>query len=537
MSTAAIALPAARPRTEINPWIVAAAVVVPTFMEVLDTTIANVALRYIAGGLSAAVVDSEWVITSYLAANAVILPISGWISARMGRRNYFMLSIAVFTLASALCGFATSLPQLILFRVIQGLAGGGLQPSSQAILLDAFPPEKQGGAMTVFGLAALVGPVVGPTLGGYLTDNYNWRWIFYINVPVGLFAIAACYLTVRDPDYLQEQRTDLLNKPLNFDYIGFGLLALGMSCWETMLSKGQQWDWFGDPFWRVQTLVALIIFCFGMLVVRELRIKNPVVNFRPLAERNFLMSSIIIFCTYGVLYAASTSLPALLQSLFGYDAYHSGLVMSPAGLFAICVLIIGGIMLRAGTDARKLIFVGLIIVGIANYWMSVMNLQISPLQAAGPRIVMIVGLSLTFAPLNVAAYMYMPRELRAAAVGLFSLLRNEGGSVGVSIAQTIQERREQFHILRLNERLDLFNHNVTTLAKGLQQYFFLGNGDLAWSNKMTWQSLANLRDKQASSLAYFDVFWVAGMVAFCLVVLVFFMKRSVAEKGAHVAAD
>ncbi|HZZ30231.1 MAG TPA: DHA2 family efflux MFS transporter permease subunit [Pirellulales bacterium] len=536
MSTAALSLPAT-PQRAVNPWLVAGAVVIPTFMEVLDTTIANVALRYIAGGLSAAVVDSEWVITSYLAANAVILPISGWISARMGRRNYFMLSITVFTIASMLCGLATSLPELILFRVIQGLAGGGLQPSSQAILIDSFPPERQGGAMTVFGLAALVGPVVGPTLGGYLTDNYNWRWIFYINVPVGLLALGACAATVRDPEYLRQQRSELLKKPLNFDYIGFGLLALGMSCWETFLSKGQQWDWLGDPFWRVQTLLALIIFCFGFFIFREQRIKNPVVNFRPLKERNFLMSCIIIFCAYGVLYAASISLPGLLQSLFNYDAYHSGLVMSPAGLFAIWVLLIGGVLLRFGADARYLIVIGLIVVGAADLWMSYMNLQISPWQVAGPRIVMVMGLSLIFAPLNVAAYMYMPRELRAAAVGLFSLLRNEGGSVGTSIAQTLQERREQFHLLRLNEQLDLFNQNVRTFASGMQNYFFQHTGDAPLSREMTWQALANIRQQQASSLAFFDVFWVAAVVAFALVLLVPLMKRSVAEKGAHVAAD
>jgi MFS transporter, DHA2 family, multidrug resistance protein len=496
-----------------------------------------VALRYIAGGLSAAVVDSEWVITSYLAANAIILPISGWISARLGRRNYFMLSIAIFTVSSMLCGLATSLPELILFRVLQGLAGGGLQPSSQAILLDAFPPEKQGGAMTVFGLAALVGPVVGPTLGGYLTDNYNWRWIFYINVPVGLIAIAACAATVTDPDYLKQQRSELLKKPLNFDYIGLGLLAVALSCWETILSKGQQWDWFGDPFWRVQTLAGLIVFCFGLLIFRELRIKDPVVNFRPLKERNFTMSCIIIFCAYGVLYAASISLPGLLQSLFNYDAYHSGLVMSPAGLFAVWVLLIGGVLLRLGADARWLIFFGLIVVGAANIWMSYMNLEISPFQVAGPRIAMVMGLSLLFAPLNVAAYMYMPRELRAAAVGLFSLLRNEGGSVGTSIAQTMQERREQFHLLRLNEQLDLFNHNLTTFAQGMQSYFFQHTGDHVAAREMTWQALSNLREQQASSLAFFDVFWLAGVVALCLVPLVFLMKRSVAEKGAHVAAD
>src|SRR5438067_859393 len=246
-------------RPRINPWIVAIAVVIPTFMEVLDTTIANVALRYIAGGLSASGVDSEWVITSYLAANATILPISGWISARLGRRNYFLLSIAVFTIASALCGMATSLEQLILFRVLQGLAGGGLQPSSQAVLLDSFPPEKQGAAMTMFGVAALLAPIVGPTLGGYLTVNYDWRWIFYINIPVGGLGFLACYLLVDDPDYLKSERAELLRRPLNFDYIGLGLLTLILSSWEVMLSKGQEWDWYNDRSWRVQTLFGLFV--------------------------------------------------------------------------------------------------------------------------------------------------------------------------------------------------------------------------------------------------------------------------------------
>src|SRR5271154_3967256 len=267
-------------------------------MEVLDTTIAVVALRYIAGGLSATVDDGEWVLTSYLAANAVILPITGWLSAHLGRRNYFLLSIAIFTLASALCGTATSLTQLIVFRVVQGLAGGGLQPSSQGVLLDAFPVEKQGIAMTLFGLAALLAPVVGPTLGGWITDSYSWRWVFYINVPVGLLAYGACYALLRDPDYLVKERKELRRQPFHFDSIGLSLLVIVMVSWEVMLSKGQEWDWLSDPFWRVQTLA--IFFAVGLvaLIFWELRHRNPVVNFRVLSERNFAACCIMTFCAY-----------------------------------------------------------------------------------------------------------------------------------------------------------------------------------------------------------------------------------------------
>jgi DHA2 family multidrug resistance protein len=536
MSSVALA-PAAVGRRAISPWVIAVAVVIPTFMEVLDTTIANVALRYIAGGLSAAVIDAEWVLTSYLAANATILPISGWISARLGRRNYFLLSIAVFTIASGLCGMATSLGQIILFRVIQGLAGGGLQPSSQGVLLDAFPPEKQGAAQTMFGVAALLAPVVGPTLGGYLTVQYEWRWIFYINIPVGALALLVCYFVVDDPDYLKKERAELLRRPLNFDYIGLGLLALVMSSWEIMLSKGQEWDWLGDPFWRVQVLLVLFVLGLGLLIFREMRIASPVVNFRPLAERNFAVSCVIIFCAFAVLYGASTSLPGLLQSLFGYDAYVSGLVQSPSGLGAVLILLVVGALLGRGADARWLIAGGLLVMAAGCYWMALMNLYISPWQVIWPRVVMIAGLSMIFAPLNVAAFKYTPRHLRGAAVGLFALLRNEGGSVGTSMAQTIQERREQFHLARVGEFLDPFNPAVNSFGEQARAAFFQQTGDAAGSQQMAVQALDNLRQQQAASLAYFDVFWLCAVLGVALVFLVLLMKRSVAEKGAHLAAE
>ena len=413
-----------------SPWLVAAIVVVPTFMEVLDTTIAVVALRYIAGGLSATVNDGEWVLTSYLAANAIILPITGWLSAHLGRRNYFLLSIALFTLSSALCGLAGSLNQLILVRVIQGLAGGGLQPCSQGILLDAFPREKQGVAMALFGLAALIAPVIGPTLGGWLTDQYNWRWVFLINVPIGLLALGACYAKLRDPEYLLVQRSELRQRPFRFDSIGLSILVIVMTSWEVMLSKGQEWDWLGDPFWRVQTLG--ICFTVGLvgLVAWELRHPSPVVNFRPLRERNFAVCCIIIFCAYAALYGSSTSLPGLLQSLFGYDALSAGLVMSPGGIFAVVAMPVVGLTLGRGTDARWLIAAGLLAMAGGSYWMSQMNLDISPGEVVWPRVVLVAGLAICFAPANVAAYLYTPPALRGAAVGILSLCATRAAASG-----------------------------------------------------------------------------------------------------------
>jgi DHA2 family multidrug resistance protein len=520
-----------------NPWLVAAVVVVPTFMEVLDTTIAVVALRYIAGGLSATVDDGEWVLTSYLAANAIILPISGWLSAHLGRRNYFLLSIAVFTLASGLCGMAGSLGQLILFRVIQGLAGGGLQPSSQAVLLDAFPVEKQGVAMTLFGLAALIAPVVGPTLGGWLTDSYSWRWVFLINVPVGLLAFVGCFALLRDAPYLAAQRLALKKKPFHFDSIGLSLLVIVMVSWEVMLSKGQEWDWLGDPFWRIQTLAAFFVVGLIILVFWELRNRNPVVNFRPLRERNFAGCCIIIFCAYLALYGASTSLPGLLQSLFGYDALRAGLVMSPAGVFAVLAMPVVGRLLGRRTDARWLIVAGLLVMTAGNYWMSQLNLDVSPGQLIWPRVLVVLGLSVCFAPLNVAAYLYTPLELRAAAVGLLSLLRNEGGSVGTSVAQTFQERREQFHGLRLGEYLDPFNAAAHSFLAHAQAFFSRQIADPVAARQLALQELENLRQQQASSLAYFDCFWMFAVLTFVLVFVALFMKRSVAEKGARLSSE
>jgi DHA2 family multidrug resistance protein len=304
-----------------------------------------------------------------------------------------------------------------------------------------------------------------------------------------------------------------------------------------LLSKGQEWDWFGDPVWRVQILTVTFVVSLFALVVRETGIENPLINFGTLRERNFRMCCIIIFCAFGVLYANTTTLPAMLQSLFGYDATTSGLVLSPAGIFAVIGLFIVGGLLTRGLDARYLMAAGLATLALGNFWMSRLNLEISPWQVVWPRVVLIAGLSMIFAPLNVAAFLYMPTQLRGAAVGLLALLRNEGGSVGTSVAKIILDRRQQFHTLRLNEGLDPLNPALHDSIQQGQNYFMQQTGDPVTARDMTLDSIHSLRDQQALALSYFDVFFVSAVVAACLIFLVFFMKRSVAEKGAHIAAE
>jgi len=526
----------AQPRT-INPWVIAVAVTIPTFMEVLDTSIANVAIQYIAGGLSAAAADSEWTITSYLAANAVVLPLSGWLMGRFGRKRYFIASLGGFTISSLLCGTARSLPELIFFRVLQGVCGGGLQPCTQGVLLDTFPREKQGQAMTVFGMVALIAPIIGPSLGGYITDNYSWRWIFFLNVPVGLVAIAAAWILLDDPEYLRVRRAQMRQSGARFDAIGLGLVVLGIASLEVFLSKGTEWDWFGDPFWRMQLLFAGIVLGLGGAIVWELRSPNPVVDLRPFGNRNFLSSGVVLFCAYGVLYGSVTSLPGLLESLLGYDATHAGLVMSPAGVFAILVMPIVGLLLTRGVDARWLIACGAVFLWAGCYWMSQLTLDVGPWDVVWPRVVQTLGLTMLFAPLNVAAYATLDPRLRPAAMGVFALLRNEGGSVGTSLATALRERRLQFHVQRLGEGLDPLNPSVRAYHDAVRDYLLTQFGDPVGADHGAWEMIENLRQQQALSLAYFDCFWAFGVAALCLVPLVLLMRPSRAAKGEHIGAE
>jgi MFS transporter, DHA2 family, multidrug resistance protein len=521
----------------VSPWLIAVAVTVPTFMEVLDCSITNVALGFMAGELSAAQNDSEWIITSYLSANAIVLPLSGWLSAYLGRRRYFLLSLAGFTVASLLCGLATNLQWLVAFRVLQGLAGGGLQPCTQGALLDAFPKEKHGAAMTAYAVAILIAPIVGPTLGGWITDSYSWRWLFFINVPIGLLALATCAAVLHDPPYLEAQREESRRHPHRFDFVGLGLIAIGLASLEVVLSKGQEWDWLGDPFFRVHWLVAGAVLGLSLAVWWELRVESPLVDLRPLADRNFAASAIILFCAYGVLFGFSTTLPRMLMGLFGYDALNAGLVMSPSGIIALMLLPVVGGLLGRGVDARWLVVAGALMIAAGCFWMSETNLFIGPGQVVWPRVVRGVGSSILFSPLNLVAYASLPPRLRGAATGLFALLRNEGGSVGTSMAKALCERREQFHLQRLGEWLDPLSPNVVDSLGEVRTRFLGLTGDPAQADSMAWQWASDLRDQQAMSMAYLDCFWACGVLALAIVPLVLLMKRSVAQRGAHTSAE
>jgi DHA2 family multidrug resistance protein len=342
---------------------------------------------------------------------------------------------------------------------------------------------------------------------------------------------------VEDPDYLKRERAERSRKPLNFDFIGLGALSVVMACWETMLSKGQEWDWLGDPFWRVQTLAALFVLGLGFLIFHELRTASPIIDFRCLRDRNLSIGCVIMFCAFAALYGASIALPGMLQTLFGYDAFRAGLVMSPSGASSLTAMVVVGVLMGRGMDARWSIAAGCLVMAAGNYWMALMNLQISPAQVVGPRMVLTLGLGLLFAPMSVAAYKYVPVHLRGAAVGLLSLLRTEGGSVGTSMATTIQERREQFHLSRLNDGLGLLNSHVTEYLGRARYLFLQQTGDPIRSPQLGLQTLDELRQQQAASLAYFDVFWLFAVVTLALVVLVPFMKRSVAEPGERIGGE
>jgi DHA2 family multidrug resistance protein len=438
------AIEVSRPEPRIfNPWIVALVVTMGTFMEVLDSSIANVALPHIAGSLSASQDESTWVLTSYLVANAIILPISGWISSVMGRKNFYLTAVILFTVFSACCGAAPTLATLVVFRVLQGLAGGGLQPSVQAILADAFPGQKRGMAMAVYTMAILCAPALGPTLGGWITDNYSWRWIFYINIPVGILCALFTRMLLRDPAHLVKKRAELKKKPLQIDGVGLGLISVGLAALEIVLDRGQELDWFGSTFITWASVIAVV--CLIAAVVWELRAKNPVVNLHLLKERNFLFCCVIVLAMYASLYAVTFLLPQFMQQLMGYDATRAGLALSPSGLMAMVEVPLVGWLLSRGTDARRLIACGIVTMTVALWWMSQANLDVAESNMIWPRVLQMMGLGMTTVPLSTIMFRFLPTTESSNAAGIYALTRNEGGSLGIALSSTFLQRSAQRH--------------------------------------------------------------------------------------------
>ena len=516
------AAPAAR---VFNPWIIALVVTMGTFMEVLDTSIANVALPHIAGSLSASQDESTWVLTSYLVANAIILPISGWISSVIGRKNFYLLSVTMFTVFSALCGLAPTLTLLVAFRVLQGLAGGGLQPSVQAILADAFPGNKRGMAMAVYTVAILCAPVLGPTLGGWITDNYSWRWIFYINIPVGIACAFFTRMVLVDPIALTAKRLAQKGKKLRIDGLGLGLIAIGLASLEVVLDKGQELDWFGSTFieWAAATAVIALIGA----IFWELHVKDPVVNLRLLKERNFLFCCVIVLGVYTALYASTFLLPQYLQLLMGYSATAAGLAVSPAGIATMVEVPIVGWLLGRGYDARRFIAAGIVTISLGTWWLSQANLDAGELTFIWPRVVQILGLGLVTVPLSTIMFRFLPADQSSNAAGIYALVRNEGGSIGIAIASTFLQRTAQTHQAYIGAHLSASN----PLAVRAAHTFAAAHGTIASSGSASNNAYAGLAmlyqqvQRQASLLAYMDQYRMFGYMLICLLPLVLLLKR------------
>jgi DHA2 family multidrug resistance protein len=514
----------ARPKADINPWLIAATVMLATFMEVLDTSVANVSLPHIAGNLSASVDEATWVLTSYLVANGIVLPMSGWFSILFGRKRFYMTCVVIFTVSSMACGLAPSLPLLVLFRILQGLGGGALQPISQAILVESFPREKQGMAQAVYGMGVVVAPVIGPTLGGWITDNYSWRWIFFINIPVGILSLVMTYMMVHDPPYLADRR----KKGVSIDGVGIGLLALGLASLELMLDEGQKEDWFSSRM----IVTAAVLGAFGLIsvVLWELRQKQPVVDFRMLKDRNFAIATGAMFLLGFVLYSSTALIPIFLQTLMGYNATLSGEVISPGGIAIIIMMPIVG-RLVSKVDPRWLVMSGLAVSAVGLFQMSHFDLDITFRNAMTARIVQSIGLAFLFIPINVTAFAFVPKEKTNYATGLVNLARNIGGSSGIALTTTMLFRRTQFHQQNMVSHMTLLDGNYQSALQALSQTLEQTGSNATQALGQAQATLYGMLQRQAMMRAFVDIFWLLGIVFLAVAPVVLLMKKVQPHKG------
>ncbi len=500
-----------------------------TFMEVLDTSVANVSLPHIAGDLSAGVDESTWVLTSYLVSNAIILPMGGWFSMLFGRKRFYMICVALFTASSMLCGLAPSLGLLIVARILQGIGGGALQPMAQAILVESFPREKHGMAMAAYGMGVVLAPVIGPTLGGWITDNYTWRWIFFINVPVGILSLVLTALLIFDPPYLVRKS---LGNGLKIDYFGLGLLATGLGALEVVLDEGQREDWFASKF--IITFAVIMVVCLIAVVPWELRHKHPVIDFRVLKERNYTLATISMLVLGFVLYGSTAVLPLMLQTLLGYTAMLSGMVMSPGGIaIIVCMPLVGYLVRRH--DPRWMIIFGVAVSAFGLLLMSRFNLQVDYGTAVRSRVVQSLGLAFLFVPITTVAVSRIPKEKTTYATGLFNLARNIGGSSGIAAVTTLLARRSQFHHQVLAAHLNPYNEAYRAAIER-SSWLLQANGSSAPDAQRQAAGLiyGNML-RQSSMLAFADAFWLMAVLFVAVIPLMLLVKRTAPTSGVPVA--
>jgi DHA2 family multidrug resistance protein len=513
------AVPPAPPRPAINPWIIAGTVMLATFMEVLDTSVANVSLKPIAGNLSSSMDEATWVLTSYLVANAIILPMGGWFSMLLGRKRFYMTCVGIFTVSSFLCGFAPTLGMLVFFRVLQGLGGGALQPMSQAILVESFPREKHGMAMAIYGMGVVVAPVIGPTLGGWITDNYSWRWIFYINIPVGILSLVLTSMLVHDPPYLVRRR---FSDGLRIDYMGFALLALGLGSLEVVMDEGQKNDWFASP--TIAVFAAVTVLSLLAVVIWELRQKNPIIDFHVLKDRNFTLATVSMLVLGFVLYASTALLPMLLQSLIGYTAMLSGMVLSPGGIATIVCLPLVGLLMRR-FQARWLVVAGVLISSLGLLRMSRFSLDLDYGTAVVARVVQSLGMPFLFVPISATAFAFIPRERTNYATGLFNLARNIGGSTGIATVTTLLARRSQFHQNVLVSHLTPYDSAWRNAVDGTARMVHEQGASMADATAQAHGILYGSVLRQSSMLAFDDAFAVMAVLFLTIAPLMLLMKK------------
>ena len=509
------------PQRTINPWLIAVAVMFATFMEVLDTTVVNVSLPHIAGSLSVTIDEATWALTSYLVANAIILPMTGWLASVFGRKNLLMISVVGFTAASFLCGLAPTLSMLIVFRVMQGATGGALQPLSQAVLLEAFAPQDRGKAMGFWALGIVVAPILGPVLGGWLTDNYSWRWVFYINIPVGIASIVMTKLYIFDPPYLRSENR-------NVDYWGIGMLVVGIGALQIVLDKGQQEDWFESNLIVMLAIISAVTLI--ALVWHELTTDDPIVDLRVLKERSYAVGVFLMTVVGFVLYGSMVLLPIMLQTLLGYPPLQAGIAMAPRGIGSFFMMPLTGLM-TGKFDPRKLLTAGLIVGGTTLIWLSWLNLQAGYWDIFWPQLIQGVGMSLLFVPLTTISMDRIPREKMGYATSLFNLMRNIGGSVGIASTGTMLARHSQSTTSVLGSNVTAYNPAAQSMLAQMQGAFMAAGADAVTASQRAYAAMFGMVQREATMVSFVVIFQLMGWIFIGLVPLILLMKRPKAGGG------